>query len=168
METNDKSSEQMYDDFYKKLRRKIRMQLNSWRKKRKGKKRTPYELLVEMLFLLPDLFHLAVKLFFDKNVPAKNKGTLLAAIVYVVSPIDLIPDVIPVAGWVDDLIVIAMALNKFLDTEDKRIKDAVDRHWAGEEDVFEVVKHIIELADSVVKFLPKNVIQRIKDMFKGK
>ena len=168
MEANDKNSEQMYDDFYKKLRRRIKSQLNSWNKKRESKRRTPYELLVEMLFFLPDFFHLAVKLFFDKNVPAKNKGILLAAIVYVVSPIDLIPDVIPVAGWIDDLIVIAMALNKFLDTEDKRVKDAVERYWAGEEDIFEAIKHIIKLADSVAKSLPKNVIQIIKGMFKGK
>ena len=66
MKANDKKSEQMYYDFYKKLRSKIRRQLSSRSKKKKSQKRNTYELLVEMLFLLPDLFHLAVKLFFDE------------------------------------------------------------------------------------------------------
>ena len=35
---------------------------------------------------------------------------IILAIIYVVFPIDLIPDVIPVIGWLDDLIVIGLAL----------------------------------------------------------
>jgi len=89
-------------------------------------------------------------------------------IVYVVSPIDLIPDVIPVAGWVDDLIVIAMALNTYLDTKDKQIAKVVKRYWAGDGDVFSTVKHIIEVADSAVKFLPSELMKMIKSIFKGK
>jgi len=168
MDINEKNKERMYDDFYKKLRRKIERQLNSWKRKKRGKKRTPYDVLVELLFLLPDLFHLGVKLLFNKNLPSKNKGALLAGIVYVVSPIDLIPDVIPIAGWVDDLIVMAMALNRFFDTEDKRVAGAVKKYWAGDEDVFKIVKHVIEVADSAVKFLPSELMKMIRGIFKGR
>ena len=37
---------------------------------------------------------------------------ILAALAYIVSPIDLIPDFIPVAGWGDDLVVLLLALNQ--------------------------------------------------------
>lgn len=157
-----------YDDFYKKLRRTVKRQLNAWRKKKKGKKKTSLDVLIEMLFLLPDLFHLSVRLLLDKKVPTENKGALVAGIAYLVSPIDLIPDAIPVYGYVDDLIVMALALNKFLDTKDKKVADAVKRHWAGDEDVFKVVKHIIAVADAAVEFLPKKLLRILKGMFKGK
>ena len=43
----------------------------------------------------------------DTNVPFLKKGVLIAALVYVISPIDLIPD-IPIIGWLDDMGVIGM------------------------------------------------------------
>lgn len=39
---------------------------------------------------------------------------LLIAFVYVVFPIDLIPDIIPIVGWVDDIMAIVMAVIIFL------------------------------------------------------
>lgn len=37
---------------------------------------------------------------------------IAAAALYIVSPIDLIPDIVPVAGWADDLVVLLLALNQ--------------------------------------------------------
>jgi len=34
---------------------------------------------------------------------------IVAAIIYIISPIDLVPDFIPVAGWLDDLAVLIVA-----------------------------------------------------------
>ena len=118
------------------------------------------------MILLPDLFHLAVKLIFDRRVPPENKGALVAAVIYVVSPLDLIPDTIPVAGWVDDLIILIIGLNKFLETENEIVAAAVKRHWAGDEDVFHLVRHILSIANAAIEFLPKNIIRLIKDLFK--
>lgn len=42
----------------------------------------------------------------DKRVPAASRWLLVAAIGYAVSPLDLIPDWIPVIGWLDELIVL--------------------------------------------------------------
>ena len=42
----------------------------------------------------------------------KRLFLILAALAYIVSPIDLIPDFIPVAGWADDLVVLLLALNQ--------------------------------------------------------
>jgi len=152
------------DDFYKKLRRKIKTSLAK-RKKKTGAKRTATDKVIDLLALLPDLLHLAIRLLFDKNVPSANKGALVAGIAYVVSPIDLIPDSIPHAGYVDDLLVITLAIQKFINTDDEGVKEAVEKHWAGDGDVFATVKHITDVATSAIEFIPKKVIDMIRGMF---
>lgn len=152
-------------DFYQKLRQKIRDSLSKVGDGSRSELKTIYSRFVGYLAALPDLFHLGVKLLFDGSVPAENKGALLAALAYVVSPIDIIPDTIPIAGWVDDLIVMTMAINKLLDTSDPAVSTAVERHWAGEADVFATAKHVIEIVDEAAEFLPKKLIKLVKDMF---
>ena len=44
----------------------------------------------------------------DKAVPLWKKWMGLGALIYVISPLDLIPDWIPVIGWLDDLGVVAL------------------------------------------------------------
>jgi uncharacterized membrane protein YkvA (DUF1232 family) len=46
----------------------------------------------------------------DKDTPAWTKGAIIAALGYFISPIDAIPDLIPVVGFADDLGVLAAAL----------------------------------------------------------
>ena len=164
MEREKASSEEMLD-FYQKLRKKIREQLDKRKETEQDEEQTPFGKLVELLALLPDMFHLGVKLLLDKNVPAENKGALVAGLAYVISPIDLIPDNIPVAGWIDDLIVIVMAINKLIETEDEAVAAAVERHWAGKDDVFTTIKHILSVADTAVEFLPRKFMKIVKGMF---
>ena len=52
----------------------------------------------------------------DKNVPWYRKTVIVGALIYFISPIDLIPDFIPIIGYLDDLGVI-MAAVKFLGKE---------------------------------------------------
>jgi uncharacterized membrane protein YkvA (DUF1232 family) len=47
----------------------------------------------------------------DPHAPLIAKATVVVAVLYIISPIDLIPDVLPVLGWIDDG-VIAMLLLK--------------------------------------------------------
>jgi len=151
-------------DFYQKLRRKIDEQLLK-RKESTSNIDKASSILVDALIWLPDLFHLGVKLLFDGQVPARNKGALVAALAYVISPIDLIPDAIPIAGWIDDLVVMAMGLNSFIDTKDQEINSAVSRHWAGKEEALGMIKHILDVADEAATFLPKRLMNIIKGMF---
>lgn len=51
--------------------------------------------------------------FRDKAVPFWRKGLLLAGVAYTVMPLDAVPDVLPLVGWLDDLGVLA-ALATFL------------------------------------------------------
>lgn len=45
----------------------------------------------------------------DLDMPAKHLAVLVAAVLYVICPIDAIPDFLPVIGWSDDISVIALA-----------------------------------------------------------
>lgn len=47
----------------------------------------------------------------DKRTGIWSKITAALAIIYLLSPIDLIPDVIPFFGWLDDLVLVPLLLN---------------------------------------------------------
>ena len=57
---------------------------------------------------------LTLRLIREPAVPLLMKAIPVLAVVYVVSPIDLVPDVIPIVGQLDDLGVIILALETFL------------------------------------------------------
>ncbi len=45
-----------------------------------------------------------------RDVPAPNLLTIIAAIIYFVSPFDVIPDYVPILGHIDDAVVVSLAL----------------------------------------------------------
>jgi uncharacterized membrane protein YkvA (DUF1232 family) len=59
---------------------------------------------------IPDCITLVSRLLRDPRVPRRRKLLLVALIGYLASPIDLVPDFIPVAGQLDDAIVVALVL----------------------------------------------------------
>lgn len=59
------------------------------------------------------------------KVNAWNASIIVATIIYVVSPIDAIPDLIPVLGWLDDVTIVGYALSK-LSEELKRYKESMN------------------------------------------
>lgn len=64
---------------------------------------------------LPKFIKLYYRLFQDRRVPFQLKGVLILALIYVISPIDLIPDwILPMFGYVDDLIILIAASRYFL------------------------------------------------------
>ena len=86
-----------------------------------------------------------------------------------ISPIDLIPDVLPAFGFLDDLIVITLGLNTLLDdAKDDYIKKAAKKYWAGDFPVFEQLHHIIDIMNSTVEFLPRRIMKIVKDLLRGK
>jgi uncharacterized membrane protein YkvA (DUF1232 family) len=70
---------------------------------------------VRFLIHLPRLIRLYWRLLWDARVPAWLKVMLLGAVAYVVFPFDLIPDVVPVLGEIDDLVVLIVAARWFLE-----------------------------------------------------
>jgi uncharacterized membrane protein YkvA (DUF1232 family) len=63
---------------------------------------------------LPHFVRLYWRLLRDPRVPIWPKALLFAALLYVVSPVDLVPDVLPVIGEVDDLVVLIVVCRLFV------------------------------------------------------
>ena len=69
---------------------------------------------VWLLFQLPNLLRLYWRLLADRRVPLWPKAVLVGALVYVASPVDLLPDMLPVLGQLDDLTLIVLVGRSFL------------------------------------------------------
>ena len=65
------------------------------------------------------------------QAPGWLKGGAAAVVLYLVSPIDLIPDVLPVIGVLDDLIIVPMALRWLLARLPEHIRHYADERAAG-------------------------------------
>lgn len=82
----------------------------------------------ELLRIIPDLVRMIGRIVLDPALPRAAKIALAAAALYLVSPIDLIPDFIPVAGLVDDLLLAAIVLDGLLNVVDRKL---VLKYWPG-------------------------------------
>jgi uncharacterized membrane protein YkvA (DUF1232 family) len=63
---------------------------------------------------VPDCLVLFQRLLRDDRVPGSTKVVLVPAIAYLAFPLDLIPDFIPVIGYLDDAVVLAWALRRIV------------------------------------------------------
>jgi uncharacterized membrane protein YkvA (DUF1232 family) len=84
--------------------------------------------LRDALRLVPDVIRLLRRLVADPAVPRGTRIWLVALLVYLLFPIDLVPDFIPVLGYADDAIVVAIALRY---ATRHAGAEALDRHWPG-------------------------------------
>ena len=122
--------------------------------KTKLKRREKSELKGRMssfLMFLPNMVMLLGRLLKDARVPSAEKALFLAAIVYVISPLDFIPDIFPFIGQVDDIYVVALTLLRLVNRTDESV---VRQHWTGGGD-------IIALADSIANIAPKILPKRV-------
>jgi len=99
-------------------------------------KRDTRAIALEAVLLIPNIVKLLGRIARDPRVSVKRKAFAAAAMIYVVSPIDLIPDFIAGIGQLDDLIVVAIALNHLIDGAGREI---VEGHWDGSEDSLDLV-----------------------------
>lgn len=83
----------------------------------------------ELALLVPNLVRLFRGLLADPRVPLRAKVVLVVGIVWIASPIDLIPEFIPIAGPLDDAIVAALVLGYVSRTVGR---DVVREHWHGD------------------------------------
>src|SRR4026209_536660 len=63
---------------------------------------------------LTDCIVLVTRLARDPRVPRRRKLLLIGLVGYLALPFDLVPDFIPVAGQLDDVLVVALVLRRFL------------------------------------------------------
>jgi uncharacterized membrane protein YkvA (DUF1232 family) len=81
------------------------------------------------LRLLPDVLRLVRRLAADRSLPTAVRVRLWLLLAYLVSPIDLVPDFVPVLGYADDVVVVAWALRSVVR---RAGREALNRHWPGE------------------------------------
>lgn len=104
--------------------------------------------LRDLLRLAPDVARLLRRLAADRTLGLGVRLWLGALLVYLLSPIDLIPDFIPVLGYADDALVVAIALRFAMR---RAGDDAVRRHWPGSAEGLIAVLRLAGLGPQVTK-----------------
>lgn len=94
-------------------------------------------LLQELALFLPRFVVLLKRLLGDPRVPRRSKLVLGGTVLYLVSPIDVVPDFVPGLGQLDDIVVALLALHSILNRIDEAV---VLEHWDGSEDVILMVR----------------------------
>jgi uncharacterized membrane protein YkvA (DUF1232 family) len=110
------------------------------------------------LMFLPNMARLLGRLLKDTRVPTAEKALFVGAIVYFVMPVDLIPDIFPFIGQVDDIYVIALTLLRLINRTDASV---VRENWSGGGD-------IVSLADSIASIAPMLLPKRVSRVLSSK
>ncbi|MDH2413725.1 DUF1232 domain-containing protein [Nocardioides sp. CER19] len=97
----------------------------------------------EVLRLLPDVVRLLHRLVKDPALPRGVRVRVLVLLAYLALPIDLVPDFIPVIGYADDVVIVALTLRSVTRVAGA---DALDRHWPGTPEGLRAVKRLAGLA----------------------
>ena len=98
--------------------------------------------LSDAVRLLPDLVGLVRRLAGDRTLPRSSRIVLLVLAGYLVVPFDVVPDFLPVIGYADDAIVVALALRRVVRVAGA---EAVERHWRGSDAGLAIVRRLAGL-----------------------
>ena len=114
------------------------------------------------LLLLPDFFALLVRLLRDPRINLALKGQLLAATLYVLSPVDLIPDILLPSGLVDDTVAIAFILSRVVRMMGEAGEDVLQEHWEGKGEILAQLRYA---TSTVNKVLGARVVGPLRKLF---
>lgn len=106
------------------------------------------QILRETALFLPRLAILLRRLMSDPRVPRRSKWLAGAVLLYVASPIDIVPDFIPGVGQLDDVIVVLLAFHGLLNRVEEEV---ILEHWQGDPDIILMLRAGI---DAAVRVLP--------------
>ena len=104
---------------------------------------------------IPRYLKLMVSLIGDPRVSGTDKALLASAVAYTLIPFDLIPDVIPFFGQLDDLFFLALAMERLVS---RAGPDLVLAHWKGSQEALMLLCGSLE--DLALR-LPKPVRRRL-------
>jgi uncharacterized membrane protein YkvA (DUF1232 family) len=126
---------------------------------RTGAKRT----LVEVIKQIPAYLRLLGGLLTDRRVSGLDKLLVAGAIVYIVSPMDLLPDFVPFLGEVDDVFLLVLALQRLIANAGRRV---VTDYWVGNlSDLSTTNLRRVLLAATF--FLPRRMRRRLRAIGRG-
>lgn len=115
------------------------------------------EPLKHVLLFLPRLAVLVGKLIADPEVSGTNKLLLGAVVVYIASPLDILPDIIPVLGQLDDIYLVALVLLRLMNRSGE---PKLRQHWDGPEDIVKVLQTVTDFS---TRYLPQPVRTAVRD-----
>jgi len=109
----------------------------------------------QVLQLIPNFIKLLYRLVGDQRVLSQEKALLLGVVAYVISPLDFLPDAIPFLGQIDDLLLVALILKRFMNSIDRSI---IMEYWDGNRDLLLTIDKILEFTRYL---LPAGVYNKI-------
>ena len=115
----------------------------------------PFRAIQQLVLLLPRLARMLTGLLADRAVPRAAKIALTAVAVYLASPIDLIPDFLPIVGYLDDALLVAVVLDGLLNVLDRSI---VLKYWPGDPASLDATAAV---AKRLARWVPSRVKRRI-------
>jgi uncharacterized membrane protein YkvA (DUF1232 family) len=98
------------------------------------------------LRLIPDVVRLLRRLASDRTLPRGIRVRIVLLSLYLASPVDLVPDVIPVIGYADDVIIVGLVLRSVVR---RAGVDALDRHWPGTGEGLVALKQLMGVGPTV-------------------
>ncbi|MGI8614396.1 MAG: DUF1232 domain-containing protein [Nocardioidaceae bacterium] len=96
----------------------------------------------ETLRLLPDVVRLVRRLAGDATLPRGVRLRLWLLLLYLASPIDVVPDFVPVLGYADDVVVVVLTLRGVIR---RAGPEALQRHWPGTADGLATLHRVLGL-----------------------
>lgn len=109
----------------------------------------------ELLLFLPRLARMLVSLAADRDVPRSAKLVLAAVALYLASPLDIVPDFIPLVGYLDDLLLAAVVVDGVLNFIERPL---VLRYWPGSPASLE---RVAAVAHRLARWVPGRIKARI-------
>lgn len=134
--------------------RRIRRSRGASAAPRRGARRTVLATIRD----LPNYLRLLGGLITDARVSALDKLLVAGAVAYILMPADLIPDVIPFLGQVDDVYLLVLALQRLITGAGVRV---VADHWRGDPRRL-TPRHLREVLLAASFFLPRRIRRRLR------
>lgn len=100
--------------------------------------------VTDVLRLLPNIVVLLRRLAADPDLPRGVRVRLGLLLLYLLLPVDLIPDFIPVVGYADDGIIVALALRS---VTRRAGPAALEQHWPGTAEGLQAVRRLAGIGD---------------------
>jgi len=100
--------------------------------------------LSDEMRLLPDTLRLVRRLAADGTIPRRTRWLVWLLVLYLASPLDLVPDFLPAIGFADDAIITAFVLRHVIR---RAGPDKLQEHWPGSPDGLKTLTRLLRLPE---------------------